>query len=222
VESSPVDEFWGVGESGRGENQFGMLLEQIRGAIMGLPKVLKREGLPSGTSNGGHSRFAWMPVSKMASDVGLTRSAPKLVFNAFADIGLDKIFMDAVLAEKLQQYVVIDAFMAGRALDDVVRCTSDDKRIELRMAELCGQAFDRKYAGYTWYQDARSGVANWTDLFLGILARSGTGIFDGGEVLVIGAGSANEAGQVWERFGRRASLSEIGDELIHNCHREAP
>jgi ubiquinone/menaquinone biosynthesis C-methylase UbiE len=84
------------------------------------------------------------------------------------------------------------------------------------------EIFDRKYASYSWHQDARAAVQNWQATFLGILGRHLTKPVDQLRMLAVGAGSGNEAANVWSGFGCNIALVDIGRELVQNCAREAP
>jgi N-glycosidase YbiA len=87
--------------------------------------------------------------------------------------------------------------------------------------EVRGSVFDAKYANYSWFQDARSAVPNWINSFYGLIATASPH-FEHGNFLVVGAGSSNEAQQVWNFFRARATLCDIGEQSVANCSREAP
>jgi|GEM_PF-4688669 len=88
--------------------------------------------------------------------------------------------------------------------------------------EELGRILDRKYAGYSWFQDARSVVPNWVERFLGLLSLRIPLSLASRKVLVVGGGSANEAAMIWSKLGDSVTLTEVGQELVRNCIEGAP
>jgi SAM-dependent methyltransferase len=87
--------------------------------------------------------------------------------------------------------------------------------------QIRAKAFDRKYSGYSWFQDARSICDGWADRFVGIISATLPDVVATGRIIVIGGGAGNESGQLWVRFGDRVTLVDIGHDLIRNCRDEA-
>jgi N-glycosidase YbiA len=225
VENSPSDEFWGIGADGAGADVMGNLLEEVRNELLGLRGAFEVAFPLSGIRRGGSSRIAWAPIVSFPGSYRRTLDAD-IVFDEFHDFSVDKAFLQTLKAKGLERFVNKEHVRRGLPLNQLITETS---ATSTTVSELCtvlsqirAMVFQKKYRNYTWYQDARCATAGWVDRFYGVIAQHISDPFSDNDILVIGAGCGNEAAQVWNKFGNRATLADISDTFVENCRKEAP
>ena len=202
IESSPANDFWGVGENGDGQNWSGVLLEEIR-ALLGdvrSPVQFSREASLKG--KGGASCVEWTLLQ--VDQAPMAEPPPLLAYDGFLQFDISEMLAGGMRehqqigADNPSYYPVNSGF------------------------DLQAHILDTKYANYSWYQDSRSAVVNWKLRFFGILAKVCDKSVHELRVVAVGAGSADEASQLWVEFSERAILADWGFVLVENCRRQAP
>lgn len=197
LENSPSDGFWGIGPMGRGENMLGHLLEEQRARVAALPSLFEvppanRPPGVGGPSRSKPLRALWRHPASVFPSEG-----GLLVYKGFRQLDIRRLLLGD----------------AGSTTAEPIR-----GRIFERHAEL----LDAKYADYRWTDDARSVVPHWVPSFEAILGERLNVALSTASVIAVGAGSANEAENIWRQFGSKVTLVDWGHKLAENCAREAP
>jgi ribA/ribD-fused uncharacterized protein len=200
IESCPINDFWGVGGSGGGQNWLGVLLEEVRALLGGARSPVQFSPKVSLKGAGGASRVEWTLLQMDQAPMGA--APPPLAYDGFLQFDVSEM-------------------LAGGAQQPVEAGDDHCDRVK-RDFELHARILDTKYANYSWYQDSRSAVVAWKLRFFGMLARVCDRPLDELRVVAVGAGSAGEASQLWNEFSDRAVLVDWGYRLVENCRRQAP
>jgi ribA/ribD-fused uncharacterized protein len=120
--------------------------------------------------------------------------------------------------ERLTTRLAYDAFQRI----DIYKTLGTTRDASSLMHERHARLLDEKYAGYVWTSDARSVIPNWGICLRGLLTDRLPSGARSAKVIAVGAGSANEAENVWSAFGANVTLVDWGIELAKNCQRGAP
>lgn len=236
IENSPIDPFWGVGADGTGENMLGRLLVEIRNARLALPEAyrLNQAILPGGT--GGHSVVSWLSI--VPPDTGLQphvaafrRLDNSRISGRLKSMSLDRQMMTSALAS----FASGDDISAGGDADSVQSALEtwiaqlaarpnvhDEPFADFLVDEIRPLIMDMKYADYSLHEDARSVIPNWRLSIFGLFASHFNGSLRDQRVVAVGAGSANESGEIWSALGEQVTLVDIGSRLAENCKAGAP
>lgn len=225
IEDSATDDVWGIGPLGTGQNLLGRLLEELRGEMVGVsgPAVAWRlaERRPHQRASGfGAAEFR---IYEVRSLVKSHARIPE--HSVFLSESVDSIFMSSLQRRGVNTQA-IQGLGRDVLLQDIAAILSRAnpsvgfEAMRRHCLDARAVAFDRKYAKYTWDQDARSCVTNWVARFWALLEHHGA--LGRGRGIVVGAGSGNESALVWKQLGDQVTLTDIGTGLIDNCSREAP
>lgn len=202
VDASTTDSFWGVGPDGMGENMLGMLLYELRGAMLPPGWSFAKGPLPANASFQEGSEVRWHLLD--AEGLLANRKEVKVdewVFEGFAKLSVPDLLHSA----------------AGQKNRTSTRCPSSTA-IDALLPEI----FDAKYAGYSWFEDARCAIVDWPERFFGSLVSAGVTLPPKDSIVAVGAGAGSEASFLWRRFGARVTLVDVGHLLTENCREQAP
>jgi N-glycosidase YbiA len=200
VELSDQDLFWGKNRSGVGLNWLGKLLCEVRSKLrFGRAGFSLLEQAIHDTEGRSDFSLAGIRVEDAEEECG----SPALAYPAFAELEIS-----AMVAVGHSSTSTPTPRPSSSSLPSLL--------------DLRARALDKKYARYSWFQDARSAVGDWVARFRGVLCVAADFSLNDAKILTIGAGSANEATMVWSQFGKRSTLVDLGFELSENCAREAP
>lgn len=202
IESSPVDDFWGVGENGDGINWSGMLLEEIRALLGDAHSPVRFFSKGSLRGKGGASRVEWTLLE--LDQAPMAETPPLLAYDGFLQFDIPEMLVGGM--QERQEIAAGDGSYGSLN----------------RTFDLQARILDMKYANYSWYRDSRSAVVHWKCRFFGILAKVCDKSIHELRVVAVGAGSADEASQLWIDFSDRAILVDWGFALVENCRRLAP
>lgn len=233
AEHSIRDGFWGLGPNGDGQNTMGVQLEAVRSELLHLPRLrIGFSGLV-GIGRGVESRIEALDCSVYE----VTESCISFDACALASSRLTSTTIDDIMVTHFQTIGdpggILSASSLPSAAAGVARSTERRRSWGMlpepltslgvsSLNYLRGLAFDRKYAGYEWREDARCAVPAWTKMFLSWLCRRLPIPAIRASGIVVGAGAGEEAHMVWAQFPGRLLLVDIGLGLIANCQRQHP
>ncbi len=224
-EDSLEDQDWGIGADGTGQNMMGELLMEHSARLVG--QVHKRPPLLTfRPEHCNESRYDFVDVisldilfnlldaskSELKSTELTELGVPELIWRSLKRDGLVVPNSDGIY-DDVQSFIArLEALNRNRSGGTIADAVWTARR----------EAFDGKYSGYTWEQDARSVFKDWAGTFLSLLEAYAGHTQSWTQGLVLGAGSGSEAAHLWQKFGNNVLLADIGPRLIQNCSDQAP
>lgn len=227
-EDSLEDAHWGIGKSGKGKNWAGRVLMKIREEAFGLasrtiPHLAQRfPHQPMSRYETVHLNSDWpMPVPMHAGNSNWLRSTklttcsiPQIIRRELHSAGVewpsDVGALPTVVPQTLGHLLALAN--PARTVPELIGAILDARQI----------AYDEKYGGYHWAEDARALFPDWELHFRNLISEKFGPISAWQPAIVIGAGSGEEALHLWKAFGHSVILTDVGHGLVENCRRQAP